>query len=257
LTYSTAARSASHTWKIPIEIAQNVRFNFKVRLSINQLQNEIDLARKCRQGDVTALSHLRERCHSDLIRILRSRGATSTETDDLLADLWADCVPGADDQPSLLEKFAGGCSLQSWLATVLTRRWIDLRRKHARRPEVSHASGDGDSRDDVFQRLPAPDTSESESVLVELLQESLKAAFAKCPAEPMVLLRLRYMHGVSQRELARMLGCHETKISRTLSAAMEEIEKATLRELNRRDPWLQLQWQDLVDMCNIREIAFL
>jgi RNA polymerase sigma factor (sigma-70 family) len=240
-------------------MAQTVRFNHRVYPSTSQLQDESDLAQKCRQGDAAALSHLRERCHSDLTHILLSRGASPTETDDLLADLWADCVPGADDQPSLLEKFSGSCALRSWLATVLTRRWIDLKRKHARRPEASHASGDGDgdSRDDLFQRIPAPDSPNSESALVDLLQESLKAAFAKCSAESMVLLRLRYLHGVSQRELAYMLGCHETKISRTLSAAMEDIEKATLDEINRRDPWLQLQWQDLVDMCNIQEIVFL
>jgi RNA polymerase sigma factor (sigma-70 family) len=242
--------------KIPIEIAQNVRFNRRVHLP-GQLDDESELARKCRQGDVTALSHLREGYHADLTHILLSRGATPTETDDLVADLWADCIPGGDDQVSLLEKFSGNCSLRSWLATVLTRRWIDLKRKQSRRPEVSHATGDGDSQDDIFQRLPAPGSSNSESVLVELLQESLKAAFARCPAEAMVLLRLRYLHGVSQRELARMLGCHETKISRTLSAAMEEIEKATLREINRRDPWLQIEWQDLLEMCNIQEIAFL
>lgn len=224
---------------------------------VDQLNGERSLVMKCQQGDAEALTRLREENHSVLLNILLSRGANRTEADDLLADLWADCVPGANDQPSLLEKFSGSCSLRSWLATVLTRRWIDLKRKHARRPEVSHESRDGDSRDDVFQQLPAPGSPESESVLVELLQESLKAAFAQCRAEPMVLLRLRYLHGISQRELAHMLGCHETKISRTLSGAMEEIEKATLREINRRDPWLQLEWQDLLDMCNIQEIAFL
>lgn len=224
---------------------------------MDQLDGEHSYVMKCRQGDAEALGRLREASHNGLLNILLSRGASRTEADDLLADLWADCVPGAGDQPSLLEKFSGSCSLRSWLATVLTRRWIDLKRKHARRPEVSHESDAGDSRDDVFQRLPAPGSAESESVLVGILQESLKVAFARCPAEPMVLLRLRYIHGVSQRQLARMLGCHEAKISRTLSAAMEEIEKAALQEIKRRDPWLQLQWQDILDMCDIQEIAFL
>src|SRR5437867_6646166 len=79
-------------------------------------------AQRCHQGDPGALAELRERFHGILAGILLTRGASRTETEDLLADLWADCVPGDDERPSLLEKFSGRCSLRSWLATVATNR---------------------------------------------------------------------------------------------------------------------------------------
>src|ERR1041385_5073267 len=204
----------------------------------------------------SALPALRERCHGALLNTLLARGATRTEAEDLLADLWADCVSGQPERPSLVEKFSGRCSLQGWLATVATNRWIDLRRRQTRRGETSLANaagGEGDS----FDRLPAPVGSVSEGPLVELLRESLRAAFARCGREAMVLLRLVHIHGVTQREAARMMGWSEFKISRSLSEAMRDIEADTLREVKRRDPWLELTWQDFVDLCETHEVGFL
>src|SRR5438445_2247019 len=97
-----------------------------------QETSELLLAQQCQQGEPDALAELRERYHPVLARFLLARGASGTEMEDLLADLWADCVPGDDDRPSLLEKFSGRCSLRSWLATVSTNRLIDLKRKQKR-----------------------------------------------------------------------------------------------------------------------------
>ena len=91
---------------------------------------------------------------------------------------------------------------------------------------------------------------------MELLRNGLQSAFARRLPEEIVLLRLRYMHGVTQRELVRMLGWHESKVSRALSRAMQEIEADTLRELKRRDSWLELSWQDLLDLCETQQMGF-
>ncbi len=225
-------------------------------LQPGQLDDERLQVKKCQHGDADALAGLRDKCHSGLTNILLSRGASRTETEDVLADLWADCVPGADDRPPLLEKFSGKCSLLGWLATVATRRWIDLKRKQARRVEVGQSGADP-SEGSPLDRLPSPVSPERDDVLVDLLRESLQAAFVQCPPDAMVLLRLRYLHGVSQRELVRMLGWHESKVSRALSHAMEQIEANTLRELKRRDPLLELTWQDFLDLCQTEQIGFL
>ena len=99
---------------------------------MSQLDGEGSQVAKCRQGDPEALAELREKCQNSLLGILLSRGADRTEADDLLADLWADCVPGQDDRPSILEKFSGKCTLQGWLATVATNRWVDRNPKRSR-----------------------------------------------------------------------------------------------------------------------------
>src|SRR5262245_29601518 len=209
----------------------------------SQLRGDHVLSDRARAGDPVALAELREQCHSNLVNILLARGAGHTEAQDLLADLWTDCVPGGDDRPGLLDKFSGKCSVAGWLATVATRRWIDIKRRESKRRELAPAEP-SDSSGDPFERLPAEVGPDREDSLVELLRASLKAAFAGCPAVALVLLRLVYLHGITQRELVRMLDWHESKVSRTLTQAMEDIERRTLAEIRRRDPWLELAWQD-------------
>ena len=89
---------------------------------------DADGIERCQHGDPQALGELRNQFQTPMLQTLLARGATRTEAEDLLADLWADCVPGADDRPSLLQKFNGKSTLQGWLTTVATNRWIDFKR---------------------------------------------------------------------------------------------------------------------------------
>jgi RNA polymerase sigma factor (sigma-70 family) len=211
---------------------------------------------RCLKGDTTALAQLRELHHQSLVNILRARGATMNETQELLADLWGDCVPADDDRATLLEKFSGKCSLQSWLATVATRRWIDLKRKQTRRGESS-LPVDEEARNQLLERLPAAADLIREDALVELLRDCLQAAFAACPPPDMLMLRLVYVHGLTQRELVRMWHWSEFNLSRKLSKAMQLIQQSTLENLKKKDPWLNLTWQDFLDLCQTHMIGFL
>ncbi|MCI0747652.1 MAG: RNA polymerase sigma factor [Verrucomicrobia subdivision 3 bacterium] len=210
--------------------------------------------RKFQEGDPEALGWLRTRFNPVLMNILVARGATAIEAEELLADMWGDCVPGSEDRPSLLDKFSNQCPLQNWLATVATRRWIDLKRRQNRRREAA-PSGSEDT--DVFARMESPPAMPTEHHLITLLRDSLRAAFDHCPAGDMLMLRLVYLHGISQREVGRMWGWHESKISRRLSEAMKNIETHTLRCLQEKDPWLKLAWQDFLDLCQTHQIGFL
>ena len=80
------------------------------------------LVARCLQGDVDALAELREKYHGPLLGILLSRwGMNRTQAEDMLGDLWGDCVPGSVGRPSILEKFSGEGSLQSWLSFMVAR----------------------------------------------------------------------------------------------------------------------------------------
>jgi len=208
------------------------------------------------EGDSSALARLREAHQPSLFKILRARGASIDEVEDLLAGLWADCVPRNDDQPSLLEKFSGRCALQSWLATVATRRWIDLKRRQMRRGECLQTSSEGDESNPP-DHLPAAIPPQREEGILGLLSAGLRVAFAACEPEGLLLLRLVYLHGVSQRQLMQVWGWSESKISRHLSQALSHIEQITLEHLRRSDPWLTLTWQDFVDLCETHQLGFL
>ena len=223
--------------------------------AVEDLSYEHAQVRRCQQGDPAALAELREKLHPALFNILRARGATLDETEELLADLWGDCVPKNNDEPALLDKFSGKCSVQAWLATVATRRWIDLKRKQVRHRETSLSVREGER--DPIENLPAPGALIQEDALVEILRASLRTAFATCSPMDLLMLRLVYLHGLSQRELMRMWGWSESKVSRHLSHAMEQIEQTTLQHLKQKDSWLDLTWQDCVDLCETHRIGFL
>ncbi len=222
--------------------------------SVEHPSYELMLLEKCREGHPNSLAALRNKFYPVLLNILRARGASTTEAEDLLADMWGDCVRGPNGEPSLLEKYNGKCPLQSWLATVATNRWIDRKRRGARQTDV--ASYDKPDQTGFFQRIPAGDKEQTDHCLVNLVKDSLQAAFARCSPEALLMLRLVYIHGLTQREIVRMWGWNESKISRLLSNAMAEIQTHTLDELRKRDPWLQLTWQDFLDLCRTHQIGF-
>ena len=207
--------------------------------------------------EIEMLPRLRRDYHTTLVNVLVARGASPLEAEDLLADLWGDCVGRDDDRPSLLEKFSGKCPVQNWLATVATHRLVDLKRRQKHRGELSTPGRDGESETDAFEQLPAASSNQSEGSLVDLLKNSLQAAFAKCPPQAMLMLRLVYLNTLTQREVGRMWGWHESKVSRCLTQAMTDIQATTLSEIKRRDPWLDLAWEDFVELCESHQIGFL
>ena len=224
-------------------------------INIGEASEDWREVQRCLRGDAAALGGLRERYQGVLKGMLLARGASDTEAEDILADLWSDAVPGTGDRAALLEKFSGRCPLQAWLATVATRRWIDWKRRQARRVDLETPDREG-ATERGLEGMAARESGQREDALIELLRASLESAFGESEPEAMVLLRLVYVHGITQRELVRMLGWHESKVSRTLSKAMQDIEARTMRGLKSRDPWLELTWQDFLELCQTQEIGF-
>ena len=213
----------------------------------DQEQDETLLIERCQEGDHEALTELRERNNGPLRNILISRGASPAEAEEILADIWAKCVPTGDQQASLIQKFNGNCRVQNWLARVVTNRWLDSKRQEKFRGEPPAPPDDGGTG--FWGRIPATPRDDTDSTLVDLLRDSLKAAFGSCSPEALVLLRLVYLHDISQREVMRMVGWSEAKVSRTLSKAMDQIRAETLKHLKQREPMLTLTWQDFQDLC--------
>lgn len=228
-------------------------------MKLGDQQNEDILrARRCLQGDASTLEELRSRMDGSLRGILRSRGATETEAEDVLADLWGDCVGEGEDHPALLEKYSGKCPLQAWLALVATNRWYDAKRRGARMQPFSEPGSRDDTAPTSLEHIKGEQNEAgSEEAIVELLRDSLRTAFTQCAPRDLVLLRLVFMHGLSQREVARALHWNESKVSRVLSHAMEGIASRALGAVKARDPWLDLSWEDFVELCQTRQIGFL
>ena len=46
-----------------------------------------------------------------------------------------------------------------------------------------------------------------------------------------------------------MWGWHESKVSRTLEVTRQSAARMILADLKKIDPWLELRWEDFVELC--------
>src|SRR5437764_12211078 len=211
-------------------------------------RHEQDLAfvQQVLAGQPAAATELRSRYNGKLVGVLRARGANQTEAEDLVADLWADCFAPRGNREPLLSKYQGRCALESWLLTVATNRLVDLKRRQSFRVDVAPSP---DSPEDFFDRRPQPEKATSEKPLLNLLREAIQRAFARQDEDAVLMLKLVHVHQLSQREVSRMWGCDESKVSRTLDTTRQSVAKIILLELKKVDPWLELRWEDFVEFC--------
>lgn len=216
---------------------------------------DIDLAKACLAGENQAAENLQLLYGQRLLGLLISRGASNTEASDLLGDLWGELSVGRTDREGLLAKYHGKCSLYTWLATVATHRLVDLKRRQRFQGNLPNVQDRNDQVSD-FDQLPARSVDYSETALSQIMREALKKALQECPPDAYLLLQLVYIHGVMQREAARMFGWHESKVSRTLDQAMADIAARTLRNLRASDPWLEVNWDDFLQLCQSGEDLF-
>jgi RNA polymerase sigma factor (sigma-70 family) len=214
--------------------------------------DDLELAEAALEGDAGAVGNVKGLLQgSSLKGWLVRRGASGTEAEDLLADLFTDCFGGEKAKGGvhrLLGKFNGGCKLESFLRRVALNRLIGLKRKA--KPTVS-IEGDTDDEDGPSQgeRLAAPAVVVSEDAVVDVLREAVLGAFANVDQEKFVLFRLAHSYRLSQKKIGEMWGWHASKVSRNLSALGEELRESILAKVREADPWLELEWVDFLELC--------
>ncbi|HSI83154.1 MAG TPA: sigma-70 family RNA polymerase sigma factor, partial [Candidatus Methylacidiphilales bacterium] len=211
-------------------------------------QEDFNLVQACLEGESAAFTTLRERSHGRLMSHLISRGASETEAGDLLADLWSECAMGREGRSPLFLKYHGKCSLYTWLVTVSLHRLVDLKRRQKFQATLPGHSEEDDVNN--FDLLPGNSGAKTmEADLQAVMRKALKDTIEGTPAEQLILLQLVYLQGLMQREVARMYGWHESKVSRSIDQTMKDIEQRTLLRIKEIDPYLNITWQDFLDLC--------
>ena len=217
-------------------------------MSASAADTEADFAlvERALAGEDAAIRTLRDQHNGHLKARLLRRGASETDAQEILADLWADCVMGKFRrwQPQ------AGSSLVGWLSSVATNRLIDHFRKQKFHADPIAIDGDEDGLSRVRNsELAASGPAPRDAGLSRLLRSALACALGECDQTGLFMLKLVHLHGLTGREIARMWGWHESKVSRTASHAEDQIRELTLAEIRRREPTLELVWEDLVELC--------
>ncbi len=213
--------------------------------------DDFHLAIECVEGKTSALTHLQATYRDPLVAFLQSSGALPHEAQEIVTELWSDCIAPRNGTVPKLARYNGTCALRTFLNTITLNTLLTQRRQAKR---WSNVLADEETGEDLSERVPsaaarAEDSVSTEAPLLKIMREAIQAAFMACPPEDFVLLQLAHMDDLHLLELARMFNRPKSTISRDVHRAGEEIAAATLHYINVADPWLDLKWEDFIQLC--------
>jgi RNA polymerase sigma-70 factor (ECF subfamily) len=190
--------------------------------------DELALARACAAGVNSAweifLTRFREKLYLSALRIAREDSAARELADTLYADLYGTNTRDGQ-RVSKLASYTGRGSLEGWLRTVLAQEYVNRYRRTKRLVSLDEESEEGVQ----FQAAEPDPIPPADQRLAHATDEAL----ASLPAEDRVVLSAYYLDGRTLAEIARMLGVHESTISRKLDRLAKALRKQIVAALVR------------------------
>ncbi len=168
-------------------------------------EGERQLARAAAGGDQEAFAALFEAHRHAVYRVARAVTGDHEAAKDALQETFIKVH-------AALGRFRGQCSLRTWITRIAVRAAIDGRRRAARHPQ------DGSSAEE-----PADDPRErlENALAVKRVQELAE----RLEGQQGLILRLRLLGDLSNREVAEALGLREPNIRMQLSKAIRRLRE--------------------------------
>lgn len=153
------------------------------------------------------------------------RSAVHDVTQDLLADLFfTDRARGR----SRIMSYEGASSLRRWLMLVMRNRTVDALRRYRVEVPIDILP---EPDEHVSAGAPLPEEQVQRSLDRHVLSQVVPAAFAELPAEDRLILKMRYVDGRKQRDIARLYGVDESRVSRWLTRIYRTVLRNALERL--------------------------
>jgi RNA polymerase sigma-70 factor (ECF subfamily) len=188
--------------------------------------DELALARACAAGHNPAweifLTRYREKLYQSALRVAREDSAARDLADTLYAELYGTSVRGGQ-RVSKLASFMGRGSLEGWLRTVLAQEFVNRYRRTKRLVSLDEEGEEG-------SQFAAPEPEVVTSV-DSRLEFATDAALGALGSEERVVLVAYYLDGRTLAEIARMLGVHESTISRKVDKLAKSLRKKILANM--------------------------
>lgn len=200
--------------------------------------DDLALAIACKRGVASAwenfISTHRQILYGAARAICRDEMAAREIADSMWAELYGTEIHRGQRR-SLLDYFHGRSSLRTWLRAIVAQRHIDSARV-SRRFEALEKASEPQTRDDP----PEP----GQSRLMEIFAAVLSAALAALPARDRMRLAYYYRDELTVREIARIIGEHESTVSRKLDRTRRglklQVEEALRREHHMSEEQIRL-----------------
>jgi len=199
--------------------------------------HDLALACACSEGSESAweefFSQFRGYLRAAAAAILRCAPSDSTAiefADSLFADLYG--LAGRDaPSRSLFRYFHGRSSLKTWLRAVLAQRHVD-RIRAARKFDSLDEPPDGEARRVREPATQQPPPDPRRGLYLERFEKALADALASLDERDRSRLQLYYGENRTLAEIGRLIGEHESSVSRNLERVRREL-RATVEELLR------------------------
>jgi RNA polymerase sigma-70 factor (ECF subfamily) len=190
---------------------------------------ELVLARACAQGHESAwelfLNRYREKLYRAAYSIAQEDSAAHDLADSLYADLYGTRTTDGR-RASKLNSYTGRGSLEGWLRAVLAQEYVNRYRHQHRLVSLDEQTEAG-----VQFEAGEPDPAQALDARVE---EATDQALASLAAEDKFILASYYLDGRTLADIARVLGVHESTISRKLEKITSWARKSILAGLIKR-----------------------
>jgi len=197
---------------------------------------DLALASGCMEGTESAWQYFVEnyrqylRAAAGTITKGSRSGADAQEmADSLFAELFG-LVDGQRGEASLFRYFHGRSSLKTWLRTVLAQRHVDRLRQSRRFEPLEREDGDGKTVT-IAEKVVTPALDPHREEYMQRFLESLKACLALLEPQDRARLELYYAREKKLAEIGRLLGEHESSVSRNLERVRRELRASVEQQL--------------------------
>ena len=191
--------------------------------------DELALARACAAGSERAwqdfISRYRNKLYAMALHITRDGANAADLADSLFADLYGVNTRDGIRHSKLVSYTARG-SLEGWLRTVMAQEFINRYRKQKK--VVSLEEQEEAGAQFVAANPPQPIASDAR------LEAATDEALGELSAEDRYVLAAYHLDGRTLAEIARVLGLHESSISRRLDRVTTTLRKRILACLRDR-----------------------
>jgi RNA polymerase sigma-70 factor (ECF subfamily) len=206
---------------------------------------DLALARACAKGSESAweyfFEHYRAKVYTLALGIAREASAALELADSLYSELFGTRQDAEGLRISKFNSYTGRGSIVGWLRAVLRQTYVDRYREERRSEPL-----------DEHTQLEAPPDTDS-SVTDPRLQPAIDAAWQALPAEERFILSCYYMDGRPLAETARLLGVHESTVSRRIKKITKSLQKGIIHEL--RDSGMNKREAEEALQTDVRDLA--
>ena len=184
---------------------------------------DVSLVNACLQGGAAAwetfLFRYRPRVLAFAMMLARNESVAQEIASSVWADLYGDQSDGSGRRISKLAGYSGRGSLEGWLRTLVAQAYANRYRTERRFVSLDESNCRGSVQETGFEKSD------------DRLEQALDKALSELTGEQRLILTAHYLDERTLADIGRMLGVHESNVSRQSKKSLAFLRKRTAHYL--------------------------